>query len=99
MNCRDLVEWKWGDGKAFGRVSEVFTSKVTRTINGSDITREADEEEPAYLIEQIDGDGRVLKSHSELKPATKETLYQFARENDIEGRSSMSKEQLKNAAT
>ena len=49
-------------------MKEHFTEKVTRTIKGSEITRNADEENPAYLIEQDDGD-QVLKSESELKTA------------------------------
>ena len=47
---------------------EVFTERVSRTIKGSEITRNATEDDPAYLIEQDDGD-RVLKSHSELRKA------------------------------
>jgi hypothetical protein len=41
---------------------------VQRTLKGSTITRDGDEENPAYLIEQDDGD-QVLKSHSELHKA------------------------------
>lgn len=62
----DSVEWSWGNGSASGKVREVFTSRVTRTIKGSEITRNATDDNPAYLIEQEDGD-EVLKSHSELK--------------------------------
>ena len=61
----DRVEWNWGQGTATGKVQEKFTSKVTRTIKGSEITRNAPDDEPAYLIEQEDGD-QVLKSESEL---------------------------------
>jgi hypothetical protein len=64
----DRVEWQWGNGSATGTIQEKFTSKVTRTIKGSEITRNATEDEPAYLIEQEDGD-QVLKSHSEVKKA------------------------------
>jgi hypothetical protein len=60
------VEWDWGDGTATGKVTASFTERVTRTIDGSDITRDADDDNPAYLIEQDDGQ-RVLKSHSELR--------------------------------
>jgi hypothetical protein len=60
------VEWKWGNGSAEGKVTESFTERVTRTIDGSEITRDADSENPAYLVEQEDG-SRALKSHSELK--------------------------------
>lgn len=62
----DRVEWNWGTGTGQGRVSEVFTSDVTRTISGTDVKRNASEDEPAYLIEQDDGD-EVLKSGSELR--------------------------------
>lgn len=65
IHIGDNVEWNWGEGTATGKVVERFTEKVTRTIDGSDITRNATEEEPAYLIEQEDGQ-EVLKSGSEL---------------------------------
>ena len=61
----DTVEWNWGNGTGSGKVTERFTSKVTRSIDGTDVTRDASEDEPAYLIEQDDGD-KVLKSASEL---------------------------------
>lgn len=64
----DAVSWSWGSGTATGTITESFTEKVTRTIKGSEITRDASADEPAYLIEQEDGD-RVLKSASELKKA------------------------------
>ena len=60
------VRWTWGAHEASGKIIERFTKKVTRTIKGTDVTREASTKEPAYLIEQEDGD-RVLKSRSELK--------------------------------
>jgi hypothetical protein len=62
------VEWSWGEGTARGKVAESFTDRVTRQIEGKEITRDADEENPAYLVEQEDG-GRALKSHSELRKA------------------------------
>jgi len=46
----------------------VFTERVSRTIKGNEVTRNATEDDPAYLIEQDDGD-QVLKSHSELRKA------------------------------
>lgn len=61
----DTVEWSWGKGTGSGKVTERFTSKVTRTIHGTEVTRKASEDEPAYMIEQDDGD-RVLKSSTEL---------------------------------
>ncbi|MEM6304421.1 MAG: DUF2945 domain-containing protein [Pseudomonadota bacterium] len=62
----DNVSWDWGQGTAEGKVVERFTSKVTRTLQGTEVTRNATAEEPAYLIEQEDGD-EVLKSETELK--------------------------------
>ena len=59
------VKWKWGSGWGHGKVSEVFTEKVSRTIDGSEITRDASADEPAYLIET--DDSRTLKSHSEVQ--------------------------------
>ena len=60
------VEWKWGRGKAEGKVTEKFTKDVERKIKGKTIKRKADADEPAFLVKQEDGD-RVLKSQSELK--------------------------------
>jgi Hypervirulence associated proteins TUDOR domain len=60
------VEWTWGGGKGRAKVEEVFTGKVTRTIKGTQVTRNASEDEPAYMLRQDDG-ARVIKSHSELR--------------------------------
>ena len=49
------VEWNWGNGKG----------KVTRTLQGTEVTKDGDEDNPAYLIKQDDGD-EVLKRGSEL---------------------------------
>ncbi|MEO2167951.1 MAG: DUF2945 domain-containing protein [bacterium] len=62
----DRVEWDWGNGTGSGKIVERYTEKVTKTIKGSEITRKASEDEPAFLIEQGDGD-RVLKSITELR--------------------------------
>lgn len=59
------VEWSWGNGTGTGKITERFTNDVTRTIKGTEVTRNASADEPAYMIEQDDGD-RVLKSHSEV---------------------------------
>ena len=64
----DKVKWKWGNGWAEGKVVRRYTDKVTLTIKGTDVTREASNDEPAYRIEQEDG-GEVLKSGSELEGA------------------------------
>jgi hypothetical protein len=59
------VQWTWGANTSEGVVRKSFTHRIERTIKGSTVTREADRRNPAYLIEQDDGD-KVLKSHSEL---------------------------------
>ncbi len=59
------VEWNWASGTGTGTVAESFTKDVERTIKGAKIKRKASKDEPAYLVEQADGN-RVLKSHSEL---------------------------------
>ena len=64
----DKVEWNWGSGTGTGTVQESFAARVTRTLDGTEVTRDADDGNPAYLIEQEDGD-RVLKSESELSNA------------------------------
>jgi hypothetical protein len=61
----DEVQRNWGSGTGKGTVTERFTEKVTRTIDGTEVTRNASADEPAYLVEQDDG-GHVLKSGSEL---------------------------------
>lgn len=60
------VRWNWGAGAAEGKVAEVFTRPVSRTIKGKRIRRNASPEKPAYLVTQDDG-GKALKSHSELE--------------------------------
>lgn len=60
------VSWTWGANTAHGKIVERFVTRVTRTIKGTEVTRDASRKEPAYLIEQEDGD-RVLKSRSELR--------------------------------
>jgi len=59
------VQWNWGEGTGSGYVREVFRDRVTRTLEGTDVTRNASDDDPAYLIEQDDG-AEVLKSHNEL---------------------------------
>ncbi|MHA6720750.1 hypervirulence associated TUDOR domain-containing protein [Sphingomonas sp. RS6] len=60
------VRWNWGSGTADGKVSERFDRRVQRTIKGQRIVRNGSKNNPAYLIEQADGD-RVLKLGSELE--------------------------------
>lgn len=65
IDIGDAVEWNWGPSTASGRVTKRFSDRVTLTINGTDVTRNATDDNPAYLIEQDDG-SQVLKSASEL---------------------------------
>ena len=59
------VEWEWGNGTASGQIKERFEREVTRTLKGSEVTKDGTEDNPAYLIKQEDGD-EVLKRGSDL---------------------------------
>ncbi len=65
----ELVKWKWGSGWGQGKIKARFTQKVTRKIDGTEVTRKASADEPAYLIVQAD-EAEVLKSHSEVQSAS-----------------------------
>ena len=67
-NEGDKVKWEWGNGTATGTVQKKYTQKITVKIKGNEITRDADNDNPAYYIEQSDGD-EILKSESELQKA------------------------------
>ena len=60
------VKWKWGNGYAQGKVEETFTRSVTRTIKGSEITRDGSDNDKALVIKQEDG-STVLKLESEVE--------------------------------
>ena len=68
-NVGDKVEWDWGNGTATGKIQKVYTQKITRKINDNEVTRDADDDNPAYYIEQSN-DGAALKSHSEVRKAS-----------------------------
>lgn len=71
------VEWDWGDGIAEGNIREVFREEVTKTIKGTEVTRNGSNDNPAYVFEQLDG-GKVLKLHSEIRKSTQRFyLYLF----------------------
>lgn len=59
------VHWPWGRGEGHGRVAARFDERVVRVIKGARIVRNGSPENPAYLIEMIDG-REVLKLGSEL---------------------------------
>ncbi|MCF7747062.1 DUF2945 domain-containing protein [Sulfitobacter sp. M39] len=60
------VKWDWGQGTASGKVTDRFIKSVTRTLKGSEVTRNGSDDDPALLIEQDDGD-EVLKLSSEVE--------------------------------
>lgn len=62
------VSWSWGNGTAVGKVVEIHHDKVTRTLAGSEVTRNGSDDNPALVIEQEDG-ARVLKLRSEVERA------------------------------
>ncbi|QEG00226.1 hypothetical protein Mal15_42960 [Stieleria maiorica] len=68
FQVKQYVQWNYGNGTATGKIQEAFKEKVTRRLQGNEVTRNATEDDPAYLIEQEDGD-QVLKSESELSNA------------------------------
>lgn len=59
------VRWMWGAHEAEGVIRKVFTDRVERTIKGTKVVRNGEPDNPAYLIEQDNGN-RVLKRHAEL---------------------------------
>lgn len=62
------VKWKWGNGTATGKVKSTFDKKVTRKIDGSEITRDGSKDDKALYIEQEDG-ANALKLESEVQKA------------------------------
>lgn len=62
------VKWNWGNGTATGTVQSTFTKKVTRTIDGNEVTRDGEEGNKALYIKQDDG-ASVLKLESEVERA------------------------------
>ena len=68
FQANQYVKWSWGNGEGCGQIEERFEREVTRTLQGSEITRNGDSDNPAYLIQQEDGD-KVLKRGSELSAA------------------------------
>ena len=49
------VRWKWGSSWAEGAVEEVRHDDVTRTTEGSEVTRHGSDDDPALVIKQEDG--------------------------------------------
>jgi hypothetical protein len=70
MKKGDTVHWKWGASEAEGKIIAKHTETTEKTIKGSKVKRKATKDEPAYDIEQANGN-KVLKSESELKKGSK----------------------------
>ncbi|SFS21325.1 DUF2945 domain-containing protein [Yoonia litorea] len=64
----EIVEWDWGNGTAQGKIQERHKESITRTIDGSEVTRNGSDDDPALEIEQDDGT-KVLKLASEVRSA------------------------------
>ena len=64
----EKVKWTWGNGTAVGEVEEMHTKRITRTIKGSEVTRNGSDDDPALEIKQDDGT-TVLKLASEVSKA------------------------------
>ena len=65
FQTNQYVKWNWGNGEGKGQIEDRFEKEVTRTLQGTEVTKDGDEDNPAYLIKQEDGD-QVLKRGSEL---------------------------------
>ena len=62
----DAVEWNFGKGKGHGKVTQVHSHDVEKTIKGAAVKRKASPEKPAFEIKTDKGQ-KVLKSITEVK--------------------------------
>ncbi len=60
------VSWKWGKGKAEGTVINTYDHSETRTIKGTEITRNGEQGNKALYIKLHNDDGHVFKLESEV---------------------------------
>ncbi len=65
FQTNQYVKWNWGNGEGKGQMTDRFEDEVTRTLQGTEVTKQGDSDNPAYLIKQEDGD-EVLNRGSEL---------------------------------
>ncbi|MCK0127460.1 DUF2945 domain-containing protein [Erythrobacter sp. F6033] len=65
FQTNQYVKWNWGNGEGKGQITDRFEKDITRTLQGTEVTKNGDSDNPAYLIKQEDGD-EVLKRGSEL---------------------------------
>ena len=71
MKKGDKVHWNWGKSQAEGTIKEKSEKTIVRKIKGTEVKRKASKEEPAYVIEQQNGN-EVVKSESELEEGGKD---------------------------
>ncbi|WP_428328874.1 DUF2945 domain-containing protein [Mucilaginibacter sp.] len=71
MKKGDTVHWKWGKSEAEGKIVKAHDEPVSKTIKGAHVKRNASKSNPAFDIEQANGN-KVLKSESELKKGGKQ---------------------------
>ncbi|MBW2961333.1 DUF2945 domain-containing protein [Mesonia aestuariivivens] len=60
------VKWKWGSCTAKGKVEETYVKEITKTINGTKVTRKGESGNKALFIKQKDGT-TVLKLEQEVE--------------------------------
>jgi len=60
------VKWKWGNGTAEGKVQTTYTESVTKTIEGTEVTRNGESNNKALYI-KTDDNKFVLKLESEVE--------------------------------
>lgn len=64
----DKVKWKWGNHYAHGQIQSIFHEKTTRKIDGNDVTKHGDQDNPAlYIINDKDDSNNTLKLASEVE--------------------------------
>lgn len=70
ISAGDTVNWKYGKGKAAGKVQSCKAKQSTIKSKGTQITRNGNAENPACIIVQKDKT-KVLKLQSELSKTTR----------------------------
>ncbi|MEM7574240.1 MAG: DUF2945 domain-containing protein [Bacteroidota bacterium] len=60
------VSWQWGQGTATGKVLATYSESISKTFQGTEVTRHGEPGNKALLIEQDDGN-QVLKLENEVK--------------------------------
>ncbi len=58
------VEWKWGNGTASGKVLETYSEPTTKTIKGTEVSRNGETGDKALYIKTEDS--HALKLESEV---------------------------------